>query len=412
LFSPIPEILEEFRRGRMVVLVDDEDRENEGDIALAAEFVTPDAINFMAKHARGLICLSLTGEQCDRLKLPLMVRENTAKFGTAFTVSVDARNGISTGISAADRAKTIQDAIRDDARPEDLVRPGHIFPLRAREGGTLVRAGQTEGVADLARLAGLKHAGVICEVMSDDGTMARLPELEKFCEQHGLKLCSVAEIIKYRRRQERLVERVVSTRLPTEFGAFAVHLYRSLVDEYLHIAVCMGAFGSDAQGKKIVHDEPVLVRVHSECLTGDIFHSLRCDCGQQLHETLKRIAREGSGVLLYIRQEGRGIGLVNKLKAYALQDQGLDTVEANTQLGLPPDLREYGTGAQILGDLGVRKMRLMTNNPRKIIALDGYGLEIVERVAVQTPPGEDNRNYLRTKREKLGHLLTDETETT
>ncbi len=412
MFATVPELLEEFRRGRMIVLVDDEDRENEGDLTIAAEFVTPEMVNFMAKHARGLICLSMTGEQCDRLRLPMMVGENTAKYGTAFTVSVDAATGITTGISAADRARTIQLAIADDAGPDHLVRPGHIFPLRAREGGTLVRAGQTEGAVDLARLAGLKPAGVICEIMNEDGTMARVPQLEEFCRRHNLKMGSVADIIKYRRRQERLVERVASARLPTRYGEFTMHLYKSLVDEYLHIAVCMGNFGPDAQGGRIVHEEPVMVRVHSECLTGDIFGSLRCDCGPQLDLALQKIASAGLGVVLYIRQEGRGIGLVNKLRAYALQDEGLDTVEANTRLGLPPDLREYGTGAQILNDLGVRKMRLLTNNPRKIIALDGYGLEVVERVPLQGPVGEENRAYLRTKRDKLGHLLNDDTEST
>ncbi len=405
-FAPIPEVIEDIRRGKFVVLVDDENRENEGDLTIAAEAVTPEAINFMALHGRGLVCLALEPAICDRLGLEMMVSSNTAKFGTAFTVSVDAASGVSTGISASDRAHTILTAIRDGSRPDDMARPGHIFPLRARPGGVLVRCGQTEGSVDLARLAGLKSAAVICEIMNEDGSMARVPQLEKLCETWGIKLASIADLIEYRRRTERLVERLEVASLPTRHGRFRLYVYKSLIDEYLHLAICAGDIGDEKDGKAVVQEQAVLVRVHSECLTGDILGSLRCDCGEQLQGALRMIAREGRGVVLYIRQEGRGIGLVNKIKAYALQDrQGLDTVEANQRLGFPADLREYGTGAQILFDLGVRKMRLLTNNPKKVVGIHGYGLDVVERVPIEIVPNEDNAAYLRAKREKMGHLI-------
>jgi 3,4-dihydroxy 2-butanone 4-phosphate synthase/GTP cyclohydrolase II len=395
-FIPIEEAIDHFRQGRMVIIVDDEDRENEGDLAIAAEKVTPASINFMAKHGRGLICLTMTEERCDELELPLMVRDNTSPFGTAFTVSIEARGKITTGISAADRAATVLTAIDPATRPEDLLRPGHVFPLRARKGGVLKRAGQTEASVDLAALAGLRPAGVICEIMNDDGTMARVPDLVKVAKEHGLAMITVADLISHRLRHETLVRKVAAPRLPTVYGDFQIHAFRSDVTGDENVALVMG---------EIHPDDPVLVRVHSQCLTGDIFGSSRCDCGVQLEQALERIAAEGKGVLLYLLQEGRGIGLMNKLRAYELQEQGHDTVEANERLGFRPDQREYGIGAQILRDLGVRKMRLMTNNPSKYIALNGYGLEIVERVPLEVPPTDSSRAYLRTKREKLGHLL-------
>ncbi len=391
------EAIKEIRAGRMVILVDDEDRENEGDLTMAAEAVTPEAINFMAKYGRGLICLSMTGEKIDSLNLPLMVEHNTSKYQTGFTVSIEARCGVTTGISAADRATTILTAVADDAEPTDLVRPGHVFPLRGRNGGVIVRAGQTEGSIDLSRLAGLKPAGVICEIMDEDGTMARMPALEKFSEKHGIGLCTIADLIEYRMRTESFVKRVAETVIPTSIaGEFKAIVYENAVDDLLHIAMVKG---------HIDPEKPVLVRVHSECLTGDVFASLRCDCGDQLQTAMEMIDQENAGILLYIRQEGRGIGLVNKIKAYALQDQGLDTVEANERLGFKPDLRNYGIGAQILVDLGVKKMRLLTNNPKKMVGLQGYGLSIVEQMEIETEPNEYNRNYLECKKLKMGHLL-------
>jgi 3,4-dihydroxy 2-butanone 4-phosphate synthase/GTP cyclohydrolase II len=406
--SPIPEILDELRAGKPIVLVDDEDRENEGDLVYAAEKVTPEAVNFMLKEARGILCLALTGDACDRLRLHSQTEVNTASLGTAFTVSVDAhkRFGVSTGVSARDRAKTIEVAIADDAQPQDLLRPGHINPLRARDGGVLVRAGQTEGSIDLARLAGMKSAAVICEIMREDGEMARRAELEEFCRKHGLKMCTIAELISFRLKREQFVKRIESVTLPTRWGTFRLHAYQSAIDPQPHLALCKGDVGElDAEGKVTIQEQPVLVRVHSECLTGDIFGSAKCDCGPQLDAAMQQIEAAGKGVLVYLRQEGRGIGLANKLHAYALQEKGLDTVEANLRLGLPVDKRDYGIGSQILRDLGLRQIRIMTNNPKKIYGLEGYGLTVTEEVPIRVDPSEFNRQYLETKRAKMGHKL-------
>jgi len=390
--------LEDIRQGKMVILVDDEDRENEGDLTMAAERVTPEAINFMAKYGRGLICLSLTEKRLNELRLRMMVSENTSRFQTAFTVSIDAHKGVTTGISAVDRSVTILTALKDDTQPEDLVSPGHIFPLRAREGGVLVRTGQTEGSVDLARLAGLKPAGVICEIMKDDGTMARMPDLLIFAEKHGLKIVTIADLIKYRLNKESLVRRIVTATIPTKYGGvFTAIAYENDVDPYHHIALVKGEIGPE---------DKVLVRVHSQCLTGDVFGSKRCDCEEQLHTAMAMVEKEGKGVIVYMRQEGRGIGLVNKLRAYCLQDMGKDTVEANEELGFKADMRDYGIGAQILADLGLHKIRLMTNNPRKIIGLEGYGIEVVERVPIETKPHQENIEYLKAKAKKMGHLLS------
>jgi 3,4-dihydroxy 2-butanone 4-phosphate synthase/GTP cyclohydrolase II len=392
----IEEAIEDIRQGKVIILVDDEDRENEGDLTMAAELATPEAINFMAQKGRGLICLALEPALVERLRLPQMVRDNQSRFQTAFTVSVEARRGVTTGISAADRATTIRTAVADNARPEDLVSPGHVFPIRARKGGVLVRTGQTEGSTDLARLAGFKGAAVICEVMKDDGTMARMPDLEEFAATHNLKIATIADLVEYRLRHESFVHRRAVAQMPTYLGEFTVIGYENDVDDNQHIALVKG---------EIKPEDPVLVRVHSECLTGDVFHSLRCDCGDQLEAAMQRVEEEGRGVIVYMHQEGRGIGLINKLRAYELQDQGADTVEANEALGFKADLRDYGIGAQILRDLGVRKMRLMTNNPKKIIGLEGYGMKVVERVPLEVPPNRENRNYLKTKCLKLGHIL-------
>jgi len=390
------ELIEELRAGRMIILADDEDRENEGDLVMAAEWVTPEAINFMAKYGRGLICLALTQEQTDKLNLPLMVSNTNSKFKTNFTVSIEAAEGVTTGISAYDRAHTIRTAISEAATPGDIHTPGHVFPLVGRDGGLLVRAGHTEASIDLSRMAGLKPAGVICEIMNEDGSMARMPELKEFAKKHGLKVGSIADVISYRLKHDSLVKREVEVRLPTEFGEFRMVGYTNAVDKAEHVALVMGEPDPD---------RPCLVRVHSECLTGDVFASRRCDCGSQLHAAMRQVAEAGEGVILYLRQEGRGIGLLNKLRAYELQDAGHDTVEANKKLGFKPDLRDYGIGAQILRDLGLRKLKLLTNNPKKIVALDGYGLEVAERVQLQSEPHDDNIAYLTTKRDKMGHML-------
>jgi 3,4-dihydroxy 2-butanone 4-phosphate synthase/GTP cyclohydrolase II len=408
-FSEIPEALEALRHGRMIVLVDAEDRENEGDLVCAAEHVTPEIVNFMATFGRGLICLPLTADKCDSLGLYPQTADNTARFGTAFTVSIDAAEGVTTGISAADRARTIQVAIADHAKASDLVRPGHVFPLRAREGGVLVRAGQTEGAVDLIRLAGLKPAGVICEVMNEDGSMARVPELLTFCEKHNLKIVSIAKLVEYRLQRESQVKRLDCITLPTDYGEFTLIDYESVTSAEPHLALCKGSIGQvDDDGKPIEHDEPVLVRVHSECLTGDLFHSQRCECGYQLITAMKMIEQAGEGALIYLRQEGRGIGLTNKLKAYKLQEQGLDTVDANLQLGFSADRRDYGIGAQICRDLGLRKIRILTNNPKKVNRLEVYGIKIVEQIPLRAKPGEHNINYLKTKKYRLGHLLDED----
>jgi len=395
-FATVEEAIDDVRQGKMVVVCDDENRENEGDLTMAAQFVTPEAINFMAKEGRGLICLALTPERCDELGLDLMAAKNESPFETAFTVSVEAREGVTTGISAADRAQTIQVAIDAGTAPRDLVQPGHVFPLKAKAGGVLERTGQTEAAVDLARLAGLNPAGVICEIMNDDGTMARVDDLVGYCARHGLRMITVADLIAYRRRHDKLVERVVSTGLPTAFGDFTVVGYRSLVDGKHHVAMVKGEVDGASD---------VLVRVHSECLTGDVFHSLRCDCGEQLESALAMIEADGCGVLLYLSQEGRGIGLLNKLRAYKLQEEGLDTVDANLRLGLPADLRDYGIGAQILTDLGLTSIRILTNNPKKIIGLEGYGLSVTDQIPIEPRPNPHNADYLRAKQQRMGHTL-------
>ena len=408
-FSEIPEVLDELRHGKMIVLVDAEDRENEGDLVCAAEKVTPEIINFMARFGRGLICLPLTAEKCDSLGLYPQTVDSTARFGTAFTVSIDAAEGISTGISAADRAQTIQAAIADDARPGNLIRPGHVFPLRARKGGVLIRAGQTEGAVDLMRLASLRPAGVICEIMNEDGSMARVPELLKFCEKHNLKIASIAKLVEYRLQRESQIERFECVNLPTDYGEFTLIGYKSITSAEPHLALCKGSVGRlDENGITIEHNEPVLVRVHSECMTGDLFHSQRCECGYQLITAMKMIEQAGKGALIYLRQEGRGIGLTNKLRAYKLQEQGLDTVEANLQLGFMADKRDYGIGAQICRDLGLRKIRILTNNPKKISRLEVYGIKIVEQIPLKAEPSKHNIDYLRAKKHRLGHMLDED----
>ncbi|OFW02077.1 MAG: bifunctional 3,4-dihydroxy-2-butanone 4-phosphate synthase/GTP cyclohydrolase II [Acidobacteria bacterium RIFCSPLOWO2_02_FULL_68_18] len=396
-FASIDEAIEAIRDGRMVIVVDDEDRENEGDLTIAAEKITPEAINFMARYGRGLICMPMTGERLDQLEVPLMVSQNTTTFNTAFCVSIEAKQHVSTGISAADRAATVRAAIDPKTKPADLARPGHMFPLRARDGGVLVRAGQTEAAVDLARIAGLHPAGVICEIMNEDGTMARVPELTRFARKHRLPMVTIADLIKYRMRTERLVRRIATAELPTEHGAFRIYAYENQLDSETHVALVRGEVGDGTD---------MLVRVHSKCLTGDVFHSARCDCGPQLETALMRIGQEGRGVLLYLNQEGRGIGLANKLRAYELQDQGLDTVEANERLGFKADQRDYGIGAQILSDLGVRTIRLLTNNPRKFVGLQGYGLSITEAVPLEIPASDLTRRYLKAKKDKLGHRLS------
>ncbi|HOK95912.1 MAG TPA: bifunctional 3,4-dihydroxy-2-butanone-4-phosphate synthase/GTP cyclohydrolase II [Anaerohalosphaeraceae bacterium] len=409
LFSEIPEILSELKQGRMIVLVDDEDRENEGDLVCAAQLTTPEMVNFMATYGRGLICLPLSEERCDQLNLHPQTVENTARLGTAFTVSVDAREGISTGISAADRAHTIRVAADPASRPSDLVRPGHVFPLRARNGGVLVRAGQTEGAVDLMKLAGLEPAAVICEIINDDGTMARVPDLEKYCRKHSLKMTSIAKLVEYRLQREQHIHRIQEIRLPTDYGEFKMIGYSSPGTTEPHLALCKGGVGDlDEGGNPILHPEPVLIRVHSECMTGDLFHSQRCECGYQLITAMKMIQQEGKGALIYLRQEGRGIGLTNKLHAYKLQEQGLDTVDANIKLGFLPDKRDYGIGAQICRDLGLTHVRILTNNPKKISRLEVYGIKVAEQIPLMASPSEHNRDYLRTKKIRFGHLLDED----
>jgi 3,4-dihydroxy 2-butanone 4-phosphate synthase/GTP cyclohydrolase II len=409
MLNNIEEILNELRNGRMIVLIDDEDRENEGDLVCAAEKATPEVINFMAKYGRGLICMPMTAERCDQLQLHPQAIENTARLGTAFTVSIDAASGITTGISAADRARTIQAAIGDDTRPSDLARPGHIFPLRARDGGVLVRAGQTEGAVDLTRLAGLKPAGIICEIMNEDGSMARLPELREFCKMHNLKITSIAKLIEYRLQRESQIKRIQSVKLPTDYGEFTLIGYESITSVEPHLALCKGDIGQlDKNGNPIEHDEPVLVRVHSECMTGDLFHSQRCECGSQLVMAMQMIEKESKGALVYLRQEGRGIGLAAKLHAYKLQEEGLDTVDANVELGFMADKRDYGIGAQILRDLGLKNIRILTNNPKKISRLEVYGIKIVEQIPIRPKPSKYNIDYLRAKKYRLGHMLDED----
>lgn len=408
-FSEIPEILEDLRKGKMIVLCDDEDRENEGDLFCAAEKTTPEIVNFMATHGRGLICLPMTAECCDKLGLYPQTIDNTARLGTAFTVSIDAREGITTGISAADRSHSIQVAIADNTCAADLARPGHIFPLRARDGGVLVRAGQTEGAVDLTRLAGMKPAGVICEIMDDDGTMARVPQLKKFCEKHDLKMTTIAKLIEYRLQRESQIKRIESVRLPTDYGEFTLIGYEGTGITEPHLALCKGDIGKlDENGRVTEHDEDVLVRVHSECMTGDLFHSQRCECGDQLVTAMQMIEKAGIGALIYLRQEGRGIGLASKLKAYKLQEQGFDTVDANIELGFSPDKRDYGVGAQILRDLGLKKIRILTNNPKKINRLEVYGIKVVKQVPLIIGATRHNIDYLKTKKRRFGHILDED----
>ena len=408
-FSEIPEILEDLRQGRMIVLVDDEDRENEGDLVCAAELVTPEIINFMATHGRGMICMPITEERCDELNLHSQSMDNTARLGTAFTVSIDAREGITTGISAADRSHTIRVAVDPESRPMDLARPGHIFPLRARDGGVLVRAGQTEGAVDLMRAAGLQPAGVICEIMNEDGTMARVPELHEYCKKHSLKMSSIAKLVEYRLQRETHIQRIQQIKLPTDYGEFKLIGYQSPGSSEPHLALCKGGIGDlDDNGHVIEHDEPILVRVHSECMTGDLFHSQRCECGYQLVTAMQMIEKEGIGALIYLRQEGRGIGLANKLHAYKLQEQGLDTYDANIKLGFQADKRDYGLGAQICRDLGLKNIRILTNNPKKVSRLEVYGIHVIEQIELQAEPGEHNRKYLQTKKVRFGHLLDED----